>query len=86
MSLPADFVPDTEYVCVPGREAAFREEQDRWLDLQELQRLRADAETVTKARAQVAVELGVPEAEVEDERVDALVVDQARQPYVDFYA
>ncbi|MFC3500038.1 class I SAM-dependent DNA methyltransferase [Micromonospora krabiensis] len=85
VSLPADFVPDTEYVCVPGREAAFREEQDRWLDLQELQRLRADAETVTKARAQVAVELGVPEAEVEDERVDALVVDQARQPYVDFY-
>ncbi|MER7167845.1 class I SAM-dependent DNA methyltransferase [Micromonospora sp. NPDC000207] len=85
VSLPSDFVPDTEYVCVPGREAAFREAQDRWVDHQKLPRLRADAEAVAEARAQVAVRLGIPETDVEEERVDTLLTEQARRPYVEFY-
>lgn len=85
VSLPADFVPDTEYVCVPGREAPFREAQDRWVDHQELQRLRTDAGAVAKARAHVAAGRGVSEADVEDDQVDALLVERARRPYVDFY-
>ncbi|WP_326550098.1 class I SAM-dependent DNA methyltransferase [Micromonospora sp. NBC_01813] len=85
ISLPSDFVPDTEYLCVPGRDAAFREAQDRWVDHEELRRLRTDAVEVTRARARLASTLGMPEVEVEDEQVDALLVEQARRPYVDFY-
>ncbi|HWH00554.1 MAG TPA: hypothetical protein VNV66_14800, partial [Pilimelia sp.] len=85
VSLPSDFVPDTEYLCVPDREAEFRQAQDRWLDHRELGRMRADPEAVAAARERLATVLGVPESEVDDEQVDALLTEQARRPYVDFY-
>jgi hypothetical protein len=85
VSLPPDFVPNTAYVQAPGRGDAYRSQHDRWLDHAELARLRADEDAVSRARAAVAEKEGTPEPEVDSAKVEALLVEQSRRPYVDFY-
>ncbi|MEV4666074.1 class I SAM-dependent DNA methyltransferase [Micromonospora echinofusca] len=85
VGLPTDFLPDTEYVRVIGREAAYRDAHDRWIDHVELGRLRADEVAVADARSLIAEVEGVPDADVAPEKVGALLVERSRRPYVDFY-
>ncbi|MFI2354548.1 hypothetical protein ACH5AG_07635 [Streptomyces anulatus] len=81
VSLPSDFVPDTEYVRVPGRAQEYLRAQDRWIDHQVLERLRVNDKTVVRARAQVAEAMG----DAKQEAVDALLVERARRRYTAFY-
>ncbi|WP_086719675.1 N-6 DNA methylase, partial [Streptomyces angustmyceticus] len=85
VSLPSDFVPDTEYVRVPGRTQEYLKAQDRWIDHATLERLRASDRAVARARAQVAEMMGVALADADPEKVDALLVDRARRRYAAFY-
>lgn len=84
VSLPSDFVPDTEYVRVPGRVQDYLKAQDRWIDHQALERLRVNDKAVARARAQVAEMTGVAPADADPEKVDALLLARARRPYTAF--
>ncbi|MFB7463150.1 hypothetical protein ACFCZ1_06515 [Streptomyces sp. NPDC056224] len=79
MNLPVDFVPDTAYVRAEGRSQEYLAAQDRWIDHRALARLRTDEKAVARARQQVAHANSVPEAKVDPEKVDALLVDRARR-------
>ncbi|MEU0403103.1 hypothetical protein ABZ318_23275 [Streptomyces sp. NPDC006197] len=81
VSLPSDFVPDTEYVRVPGRAQEYLKAQDRWIDHQALERLRADDKALARAQAQVAEAMG----DAKQEEVDALLVERARRRNTTFY-
>lgn len=85
VSLPADYVPDTAYVAVPGREEAYRQAHDRWIDHVELARLRADETALAEARALIAEVKDIPEADVTLEEIDAVLVEKSRTPAVRFY-
>ncbi len=85
VGLPSDFVPDTAYVVVPGRKKAYREAHDRWIDHVELTRLRSDTEAVGDARALIAEVENVPESDVDPEKIDAILIQRARRPYVEFH-
>ncbi|MEV0122673.1 hypothetical protein AB0I16_14185 [Streptomyces sp. NPDC050703] len=85
VSLPSDFVPDTEYVRVPGRTQEYLKAQDRWIDHQALARLRVDGKAMDRARAQVAEATGVAPTDAGPEQVDALLVGRARRRYTAFY-
>ncbi|UKY53181.1 N-6 DNA methylase [Streptomyces inhibens] len=85
VSLPSDFVPDTEYVRVPGRAQEYLKVQDRWIDHQALERLREDDKAVARARAQVAETTGNAPQDADPEKVDALLVGRAQRRYTAFY-
>ncbi|MFF7376409.1 hypothetical protein ACFY96_14250 [Streptomyces massasporeus] len=85
VSLPSDYVPDTEYVRVPGRAREYLKAQDRWIDYEALERLRGNERAVACARAQVAEAMGVAPADADTEQVDALLVARARRRYSAFY-
>ncbi|SOD77870.1 hypothetical protein SAMN06272781_5766 [Streptomyces sp. 1222.2] len=85
VSLPSDFVPDTEYVRVPGRAQEYLKAQDRWIDHQALERLRVSDKAVARARAQVAEAMGNAPQDADPESVDALLVGRARRRYTAFY-
>jgi hypothetical protein len=85
VSLPSDFVPDTEYVRVASRNHEYLMEQDRWIDFEALERLRADHRAVERARGQVASVEQVALEEVESHKIDALLVERARRRYAAFY-
>ncbi|WP_234311788.1 hypothetical protein [Streptomyces griseus] len=85
VSLPSDFVPDTEYVRVAGRTQEYLKDQDRWIDYQALERLRASDKAVERARAQVAANEHVVLEEADPAKVDALLVQRARRRYTAFY-
>ncbi|MEV0524009.1 hypothetical protein AB0I66_11355 [Streptomyces sp. NPDC050439] len=83
--LPSDFVPNTEYVRVPGRAQDYLKGQDRWIDHEALVRLRADGKALARARGQVAEATGVAPDDADPEKVDALLVGRARRRYTAFY-
>ncbi|MFI1160793.1 hypothetical protein [Streptomyces sioyaensis] len=85
VSLPSDFVPDTEYVRVPGRAQEYLKAQDRWIDHQALERLRVSDKAVAVARAQVAEAMGSAPQDADPEKVDAILVGRARRRYTAFY-
>ncbi|GAB1641451.1 class I SAM-dependent DNA methyltransferase [Krasilnikovia sp. MM14-A1259] len=85
VELPADFVPDTGYVQVPGRIEPYCAAYDQWIDHAAVGRLRADKEVVKWARARVAEVDRLPEPEVDAAKVDSLLAERCRRPYVDFY-
>ncbi|WP_286249236.1 hypothetical protein [Streptomyces graminofaciens] len=85
VSLPSDFVPDTEYVRVPGRAQEYLKAQDRWIDHQALERLRGNDKAVARARAQVAEAMGNAPQDADPESVDVLLVGRARRRYTAFY-
>ncbi|MFF9784404.1 hypothetical protein [Streptomyces nigrescens] len=85
VSLPSDFVPDTEYVRVPGRAQEYLKAQDRWIDHQALERLRVNDKAVVRARAQVAEATGAAPTDADTEQVDALLLARARRRYTAFY-
>ncbi|MCX5446878.1 DNA methyltransferase family protein [Streptomyces nigrescens] len=85
VSLPSDFVPDTEYVRVPGRAQEYLKAQDRWINHQALERLRVNDEAVAHARAQVAEAMGVALEDIESDRVDALLEERSKRRNTAFY-
>lgn len=85
VTLPSDFIPDTAYVPVPGRAEEYQQAHDRWIDHVELARLRSDDEALGDARALIAEVENIPEADVAPEKVDVVLVQRSRQPYVDFH-
>lgn len=84
VTIPDDFVPDTEYVRVAGRTPQYLRDQDRWVDHRALARLRADGQAVARARQKIATSEGIPELEVEPEKVDAVLVERSRRRYTVF--
>lgn len=84
VSLPPDFVPDTEYVRVKGQLRPYLADQDRWTDYRALARLRADQGAVTRARMQVAKADGVSAESADPTKVDALLQDRAQRRYAAF--
>ncbi|MGX9920686.1 hypothetical protein ACWIG4_12600 [Streptomyces sp. NPDC002248] len=85
VSLPSDFVADTEYVRVPGREQEYLKAQDRWIDWDALERLRRNPRTLTLARAQVAEATGSTPRDVKPEAIEARLAERARRRCVAFY-
>ncbi|MCX4834428.1 hypothetical protein OG746_37550 [Streptomyces sp. NBC_01016] len=85
VSLPSDFVPDTEYVRVPGRAREYLKAQDRWIDHQALERIRVNDKAAGRARAQVAEVMRMPPTDADLEKVDAVLVAGARKPYTAFW-
>ncbi|MDT8910050.1 class I SAM-dependent DNA methyltransferase [Amycolatopsis sp. PS_44_ISF1] len=82
--LPDDFVPDTEYVRVPGRTPQYLAAQDRWLDHQALADLRGSDRALVRARIEVARALGIAEDEVTPSAVDAVLTRRAQRRYTTF--
>ncbi|GHC46992.1 hypothetical protein [Streptomyces cinnamoneus] len=85
VTLPADFVPDSEYVRVPGRTAAYLADQERWIDYQALARLRANNTAISRAREQLACTQGTSSEQVSEESVDAALTRRARRRSATFY-
>ncbi|MGI5438655.1 hypothetical protein ACQEV4_14945 [Streptomyces shenzhenensis] len=85
VGLTPDFVPDTEYVRAPGRNQAYLREQDRWIDHRALAWLQASKKEIARTRSKIAHGLGIPEAQVTDEQIDAALVERARRRYVAFH-
>lgn len=85
VSLPSDFVPDTEYVRVPGRTQEYLKAQDRWIDHQALDRLRVNDKAVAQAREQAAEATGIAPQDSDPEKLEALLVGRARRRYTAFY-
>lgn len=84
MALSDDFVPDTAYVRVEGRNSEYLAAQDRWIDHQAVARLRADERAVTRAREQVAQMDLVEVDEADPAKVDAVLIARARRRYTVF--
>ncbi|MGC5332852.1 class I SAM-dependent DNA methyltransferase [Micromonospora sp. DT62] len=85
VSLPPDFIPDTQYVMSPGRDAAYHEAHDPWIDHVELTRLRASENAIADARSWISETSGIPEADVPADKIDGVLVKRSRRPYVYFY-
>jgi hypothetical protein len=85
VSLPPDFVPDTEYVRAQGRNHEYLAEQDRWIDLRALARLRESEKAIARARQQVAHVDRIPEEQVTSEKIDAVLARRAQRRYVTFH-
>lgn len=81
VTLADDFVPDTKYVRVTGRTLEYLKEQDRWVDLRVLTRLRDDARANERARHEIAAAERIPGHMVDAEKIDALLVDRSRRRY-----
>ncbi|MFC0602832.1 hypothetical protein ACFFHI_31260 [Streptomyces palmae] len=84
VALPADFVPDTEYVRAEGAGQKYLNAQDRWIDYRALARLRSNEKAVTRARSQAALADKAAEHEADPSKIDALLVERARRRYVVF--
>lgn len=84
LELPSDAIPESEYRRVADEET-YRGEQDRWLDHQELKRLRASDEEIRAVKEMLAEKLGCQPWEVPYESVDKVFVTRATKPYTDFY-
>ncbi|MGW4786735.1 hypothetical protein [Streptomyces sp. NPDC004230] len=84
VALPPDFVPDTAYVRVSGRNEAYLGEQERWIDHSALARLRASEKAIVSARRKIAHGDRIPEEQVTADKIDAALVGRARRRYVVF--
>ncbi|MGW1521008.1 hypothetical protein [Streptomyces sp. NPDC002287] len=84
VALPADFVPDSEYVRAKDRSQAYLAAQDRWVNHRALSQLRLSDKAVARARACIAARDGIAEHEVDAIKVDALLQERARRRYVTF--
>ncbi|MER7048838.1 hypothetical protein [Streptomyces jumonjinensis] len=85
VSLPADFVPDTEYVRANGRNQAYLHEQERWIDHPALARLRASDKAVARARQQIARIDRISEELVTSTQIEDVLAQRAQRRYVTFY-
>ncbi|NLU79007.1 hypothetical protein HCA58_11600 [Micromonospora sp. HNM0581] len=85
VSLPIDFVPDTEYVPVLGREEAYRQAHDHWIDHAELARLRSDDKAQGDARSLIAEIEDIPEGDVDPRKVETILEQRSLRPYTDFF-
>lgn len=87
--LPDNFVPDTEYVRVPGRTrqylAAQNRDRDRWVSYRSLAALGNSDRAVTRARADAALEHDIAEDEVSPTMIHAVFTRRARRRYTTFY-
>ncbi|MET7761202.1 hypothetical protein ABZS71_03875 [Streptomyces sp. NPDC005393] len=84
LALPSDAVPESEYRRVADR-AAYRSEQRRWLDREELERLRASGQEIWAVKAVLAKKLGCQPREVSYESVDEIFAARSMKPYTAFY-
>ncbi|WP_333771016.1 hypothetical protein, partial [Streptomyces sp. IBSBF 2435] len=84
VTLTTDYVADTEYVRVAGRSREYLAAQERWVDYQELMRLRGTEKAVARARRLVARARLVPEENVPCDQVDAALVERARRRFTVF--
>ncbi|GAB3436809.1 class I SAM-dependent DNA methyltransferase [Actinophytocola sediminis] len=84
-ALPADFVPDTEYVRVPGWDRQYLAAQDRWIDQRALAVLRGSDRAVARARAEAASARGVTEDELPPDADDEILTLWARRRFTKFY-
>ncbi|MFG2483337.1 hypothetical protein ACGFSI_11345 [Streptomyces virginiae] len=85
VTLPPNFVPDTEYVRFMDRSQAYLSAQDRWIDYRVLARLRAKEKTVACARHQAGREDHTPESQAAQDRVEAGLTQRARRRYAAFH-
>ncbi|MFZ4248193.1 hypothetical protein ACOZDF_23305 [Streptomyces griseoincarnatus] len=85
VTLPSDFVPDTEYVRAKERSQAYLKAQDRWIDHAALKRLRSSEKALYRARLQAGLADRVPQDEADSAKVDALLVERSRRRYATFY-
>ncbi|MGF1236310.1 hypothetical protein ACQSME_03475 [Streptomyces sp. 2-6] len=85
VTLPPDFVPDTEYVRAEGRSQAYLKAQDRWIDHTALKKLRSNETAIQHARQQVALADRVPHDAADPAKVDALLVERSRRRFATFY-
>ena len=85
VELHPEFVPDTAYVRVSGRNQAYLREQEKWIDYQALARLRASSKVISDARRKVAYSEGISEREVTPEKIDTVLIKRAQRRYVTFY-
>jgi hypothetical protein len=84
VALPPDYVPDTAYVRVPGRTQAYLREQDRWIDHGTLAWLRESKKEIARTQGKIAHELGISEAQVTGEQIDAGLEERARRRFAVF--
>ncbi|MFI9274017.1 hypothetical protein ACIGXM_25410 [Kitasatospora sp. NPDC052896] len=85
VSLADDYVPDTAYVRVKGKNQEYLAAQDRWIDYRELVRLRADDAALACARSYIASREQISEGEVTPEEIDAVLVARSRRRYAIFH-
>lgn len=87
ISIPDDFIPDTEYIRAPGQALRYLAGQNRyrWIDYQALARLRDDSKAIARARREIASVESISETEVEAEQIYARLTDRARRRYTTFY-
>lgn len=85
VDLPPDFVPDTAYVRARGRNRAYLDEQERWIDHRVLKRLRASDTAVARARREIARVNRIAEELVTSAQVDDVLMRRAHRRYVTFY-
>ncbi|MGV9920817.1 hypothetical protein ACWDUK_26985 [Streptomyces cellulosae] len=85
VTIPSEFVPDTEYVRAKGRHQEFLAAQDRWVDHRALTRLRSSQRAVARARQQVAQAEHVSPEQTDPSRVDAVLTERARRRYAAFH-
>ncbi|GAA2274637.1 hypothetical protein GCM10010430_70800 [Kitasatospora cystarginea] len=82
--LPSGAVPESEYRRVASSKK-YVEAQDRWIDYQELERLRNDEREISAARAAIAEIREIPDSEVGAQEIDEELTNRARYPYSDFF-
>ncbi len=85
VNLACNFIPDSEYVHVPGRSAQFLAARDRWLDRRALDYLRNDPRALARAQREITISTGSPLAKVEPGAVEAVLKRRATRPYTAFY-
>ncbi|MBY8844602.1 hypothetical protein [Streptomyces sp. SP2-10] len=85
VTIPPDFVPDTEYVRVEGRSREFLAAQDRWVDHRALARLRSTEKAVARARQQVSRVGHVPLEQAVPSEVDAVLTEWSKRRYSTFH-
>lgn len=83
-AIPDDAVPESEYHQLANDET-YRAAQDRWIDREELTRLRSSDTEVNRVRENLAARLVVSSAAVTDAMVDAALLNRATKPYTAFY-
>ncbi|MEV7321457.1 hypothetical protein [Streptomyces sp. NPDC093970] len=84
VTLSLDAVPESEYRRVVD-EATYQGEQDRWLNHEELEQLRASDEEIRAVEKSLAEKLGCLPREVPYKSVDEVFVARATKPYTEFY-